>query len=272
MQYWAILKKLEQLSLQARAVFYNANSPWFKVVNDVLAAVTIIAVLSIVLETVPSFAPYIHFFRIVEYIAVIIFTLEYIGRVIANKGHIKKYVFGYFGIIDLLSIVPTYLALTNVLFFKSVRVVRILRLLRMIRIAKLARSTEHAPIDPEEHAHIYKLSVRIYFLALIASVTIFGTLMYVVEGSRPEFASIPLSMLWAAKVSLGGVAQHMPTTSLGDLVTIAARFSGLALFGLMVSIIGGSLRWILFGTQDVDFPTAPHESSLSVMHGESRDS
>lgn len=187
----------------------------------------------------------------VEYIAVAIFTVEYLGRIVANKGHVRKYMFGYFGIIDFFSIFPTFLSFSNLLFLKSVRIVRILRLLRMVRLAKMSRLSDELPTDSEEQAHLYKLSVRIYFFALLCSVTIFGTLMYVVEGYRPEFASIPLSMIWATKVTLGGVAQHMPLTTLGDLVTIAARFSGLALFGILISIVGGSLRFMLFGTREI---------------------
>jgi voltage-gated potassium channel len=210
-----------------------------------------------VFETVPAFVPYMPVLVVIEYVAVCIFTIEYIGRIIANYGHVRKYIFGYFGIIDLLSIIPTFFALSNFLFLKSVRVLRILRLLRMIRLAKLSRIDDEALAEPETKAHLYKMSVRIYFLALFSSVTIFGTLMYVTEGYRPEFASIPLGMIWAAKVSLGGVAQHMPDTTIGDLITIAARFSGLALFSLMISIIGGSLRWILFGTQEIDSVVSP---------------
>lgn len=244
------------LSIRAQDIFYNVDSRAFRIVNDLLALTTIIAILGIVCETVPTFVPYIPLLNTVEYVAVVIFTVEYIGRVIANYGHVRTYIFGYFGIIDLLSIVPTLFGFGNIIFLKSVRVLRILRLLRMIRLAKLARLDDDL-IEPETRAHLYRLSVRIYFFALFSSVMIFGTLMYVAEGYRPEFSSIPLGMIWAAKVSLGGVAQHMPETTIGDLITIAARFCGLALFGLMISIIGGSLRWLLFGTQENDDPLLP---------------
>ncbi len=246
---------MNTLSLQAQNIFYNVDSKAFRVVNDLLAATTIVAIAGIVCETVPVFVPYLPLLNTIEYIAVAIFTVEYIGRIIANYGHIRKYVLGYFGIIDLLSIVPTLFGLGNSIFLKSVRILRILRLLRMIRLAKLARMDDGL-VEPEVHAHVYKLSVRIYFFALFSSVTIFGTLMYLAEGYRPEFASIPLGMIWAAKVSLGGVAQYMPETTVGDLITIAARFCGLSLFGLMISIIGGSLRWMLFGSQDMEEPDA----------------
>lgn len=64
---------------------------------------------------------------------------------------------------------------------------------------------------------------------------------------RPEFESIPLAMVWSAKVIMGGVPQHMPATVWGELVTIGTRFFGLLLFGLMISIMGNTLKKILFG-------------------------
>ena len=115
---------MNSLSLHAQDIFYNVNSRAFRVVNDLLACVTVIAILGVVFETVPAFVPYMPALVVIEYVAVCIFTIEYIGRIIANHGHVRKYVFGYFGIIDLLSIVPTFFALSNFLFLKSVRVLR----------------------------------------------------------------------------------------------------------------------------------------------------
>jgi voltage-gated potassium channel len=220
-------------------------------VNDVRAAATIISVLALILETVPSLAPYMPLFVAIEYAAVAIFTIEYVCRIIARKGTVHNYVFSFFGIIDLLAIVPTYLGLTNLTYLKTARVLRILRLLRMVRLAKLAQTTRTRFHEIEHHTNHYRLSLQIYFAALISTIILFGTLIYIAEGHRAEFGSIPLGMIWAAKATMGGVAQYMPETVWGELITIAARFSGLALFGLLLSIVGNALKKLLFGTDTV---------------------
>lgn len=241
------MRKKHILSTWLHDVFYNVESRWFHPVNDLLAITTIASVLALILETVPALTTYHPLFVAVEYIAVALFTLEYVGRVLARRNDVGSYVLSFFGIIDLLAIIPTYLGLTNLTFLKTARVLRLLRLLRMIRLAKLAQVTRHRRGDIEHHQDLYKLSLRIYFVALLACVTIFGTLIYVAESDAPHFSSIPLGMIWAAKVTMGGVAQHMPDTVWGELITIGARFTGLALLGLLISIVGDTVRRLLFG-------------------------
>ena len=93
----------------------------FVVVNDFLAFVTIVSILAIVLESVASFSSYHLLFKGVEYTAVSIFTLEYIARLWITRPR-RKYILSFFGIIDLISIVPTYLAVANLTFLKSSRI------------------------------------------------------------------------------------------------------------------------------------------------------
>lgn len=232
-------------------VFYNVESKRFLIVNDVLAAVTVISVLAIILETVPSFSKYREIFVAIEWIAVSLFTLEYLGRVLANKKQVSSYVFSFFGIVDLLAILPSFVGVTNLTYLKTARVLRLLQLLRMVRLAKLAHLTRPHKKDVEEYARLYRFAVRIYFVALLSAITIFGTLIYIVENEQAHFSTIPLGMIWAAKVTMGGVAQYMPQTPVGDMVTIAARFTGLALFGLLISLVGNTVRQLLFGSSDV---------------------
>lgn len=229
-------------------LFYTPSSSYFYVVNDILAATTLLSVLSLVLETVPGLLQWHSLFLAVEYISVALFTLEYAGRIYARGSHYKSYVFSFFGIVDILAILPTYLGLANLTFLKTARVLRILRLLRMVRLAKIARQSQHRLMADRGTIGQQTLSTQIYFVALLSMVLVFGTLMYAAEGQRQELESIPLSMIWAAKVILGGVPQHMPETLWGEFVTIGARFAGLLLFGLLISIVGTGLQRLLFGS------------------------
>lgn len=239
-------------------IFYNVESRRFTIVNNILAGVTIISVLAIILETVPPLAKYGTLFAVIEGIVVSLFTFEYIGRIVANRKHVFSYLFSFFGIVDLLAIAPTYLGLTNLTFLKTARVLRLLQLLRMVRLAKLARFSRPHKKDVEEYTALYRYAIRIYFVALLSAITIFGTLIYVAENDQPWFSSIPLGMVWAAKVTMGGVAQYMPQTAWGDIITIAARFTGLALFGLLISIVGNTLRHLLFGSEHI-LAEPPHK-------------
>ena len=160
----------------------------------------------------------------------------------------KSYVFSFFGVVDLLSIFPSYIGLANLTYLKTARVLRILRLLKMVRIAKLVRFEEELHTkDPDDFAHIHRLNVMIYFFALLSAMIIFGSIIYVVEEGNPDFGSIPLGILWASKVILGGVAYNATETVWGDIVSVGARFAGLALFGLLISVIGSWMRKMLFG-------------------------
>ncbi|XKT74341.1 MAG: ion transporter [Patescibacteria group bacterium UBA2163] len=229
-------------------VFYEPTARYFTPTNNFLAAITLLSVAGIVLETVQSLASYQPFFTAVEYFTVFFFSLEYIGRVLAHKNPLR-YMISFFGIIDLLAIIPTYTGLTNLTFLKTARMVRILRFLRVLRLAKLTRAVKEnkdAPSEEEEDLlHSYKL--RIYVLTLFSSVIIFASLMYITEGTREAFSSIPQAMIWSAKIILGGIPQTVPVTIWGELITISARFTGLLLFGLLISIVGSGVQRLLFG-------------------------
>jgi voltage-gated potassium channel len=155
-------------------------------------------------------------------------------------------VFSFFGLVDLLSILPTFIGALNLTFLKSARVLRILRLLRMVRLAKLARF--RAVSDPEHHASIYWLNIQIYFTALFATVLALGALIYIFEAPAEGFESIPAGMLWAADMVLGGsITGLLPQTLAGQLIGLLARFAGLALLGVLIHVIGTLLKRWLFG-------------------------
>lgn len=233
-------------------VFYEPSSRSFIIVNDLLALLTLLSVLAIILETVPQLSEYQVIFNTIEYITVFFFTIEYLARIVAERRDVGSYVFSFFGIIDLLAIIPTYIGFTNLTFLKTARVLRILRLLRMVRLAKVARIVSGKRRDLENYQVVYRLNVGIYFFALLSATILFGTIIYIVEGGHENFASIPLGMLWAMKPLLGGLAQAEPVTWVGELVAICARFTGLILFGLLLAIVGNMVKRILFGTPAID--------------------
>ena len=240
--------KIKSITYEA---FYNVQSKLFLIVNDVLAFFTILSVVGVVLETVESLQKYSYVFLAIEYVSVAIFTIEYIGRIIAAQKK-SSYIFSFFGIIDLLAILPTLIGFTNFTFLKSARILRIMRFLRMLRLAKLMRLKSVHKKDLEEYSEIYRINVKIYFLTLFTAIVIFASLIYVAEGhTQNEFKNIPISMIWASKVIMGGVPEAIPKTIAGNIITIMARFTGLILFGLLINIVGMSVKKILFGSEEI---------------------
>jgi voltage-gated potassium channel len=230
--------------------FNDVNTRLFVLVNDFFAILTIISVLVIVLETVQKLSGYTDIFLLIEFGAVFFFTLEYIGRLIAADRPIK-YMWSFFGIIDLVAIIPSFLGLVNLTFLKSVRFLRVLRFLRMVRLAKLVRMRKGYD-DIEDHGHdaLFSLTVQIYVATFVTAILFSGTMIWFFEGSRVEFSNIPYAMIWSSKVLLGGVSQTMPQTVAGEIVVIVTRFVGLILFGLLISIVGGSVKRLLLGAKE----------------------
>lgn len=159
---------------------YNAlerpRNRYFLISNSVLAFVTLVSVTAVVLDTVPQLESWALWFSIIEYTTVGIFTFEYLIRVAGSKQKFK-YIFSFFGIIDLLAIAPTFLGLTNLTFLKAARVARVVRVLRTLRLIKVARFSD----KKEASRAVLGLNFEIYFVLLMIALVILGTLFYTYE-------------------------------------------------------------------------------------------
>jgi len=222
--------------------FNKPNTQTYKVVNNFFALLTIVSIISLVLETVPGLSHFQTLFLIAEWIAVILFSLEFIGRLIISKPT-WKYAVSFFGIIDLVSVLPTFLGLGNFTFLKSARALRIIRLLRMARLAKVARSG----MATDENTSVLSFNVLIYFATLLTALLLTGTAMYLVETNLSAFSSIPAGMWWSLKVFMAGIPVVEPETALGETFFVLTRFIGLLLLGLLIGIVGNIFRTLVLG-------------------------
>ncbi|MDF1699256.1 MAG: ion transporter [Saprospiraceae bacterium] len=205
---------------------------------DIILLICILAsVVVVVLESVPSYdAKYGKFFKAVEWIFTIFFTIEYILRLYSVYRPIK-YATSFFGIIDLMSIIPTYLTF---LFAgsQSLMVVRGLRLLRVFRIFKLANFLDESKIIISAlRASRAKISVFVVFILIM--VCIFGSVMYLVEGSdNSEFDSIPRSIYWAiVTLTTVGYGDISPDTPLGQFIAAFIMIAGYAIIAVPTGIV-----------------------------------
>jgi len=174
-------------------------------------------------------------FYSVEWVFTVIFSLEYFMRIYISPKPIR-YVLSFWGVIDLLAILPTYVSL----FFYGYHyllVVRILRLLRVFRILKLVRFNKEAIILSRAlKASSYKIGI--FFSAVLTIVILLGTIMYVVENGENGFTSIPQSIYWAIiTVTTVGYGDIVPHTILGKFISSFAMIIGYAIIAVPTGII-----------------------------------
>lgn len=221
-------------------IIFEADTPEGKRFDIILLIMILTSVLVVMIETVPRFAQYVRYFEIAELIFTIFFTIEYILRIYAVRKP-SKYIFSFYGIVDLLAILPFYLSY----FFvsgKQLMVVRILRLLRVFRIFKLVNFLSHGNVIVQSlKASRNKIAVFLYFILLV--VTVFGAVMYMLEGAQNEaFDSIPRAMYWAiVTLTTVGYGDISPVTPLGQAIASIIMILGYSVIAVPTGIISAEM-------------------------------
>lgn len=217
-------------------IIFEADTRSGKIFDVVLLFVILLSVLLVMLESVPSIREsYSQLLRTLEWGITVIFTIEYLLRIIIVKKAFK-YIFSFYGIIDFLSVIPTYLGLF-IVGSHSLVVIRILRLLRVFRILKLTRYTQAGrTLAKAMWASREKISVFIFFVLTI--VVIVGTIMYLIEGEAHGFTSIPRSIYWSiVTLTTVGYGDISPETSLGQLLASVVMILGYAIIAVPTGIV-----------------------------------
>lgn len=217
-------------------IIFEADTPAGKFFDVSLLIVILISVALVVLESVPSInTNYRSLLKILEWVITLIFTVEYLLRVAIVKKPFR-YIFSFYGIIDLLSVLPTYLSLF-VIGSHSLVVIRILRLLRIFRILKLTRYTQAGrTLARALWASREKISVFIFFVVIL--VIIVGTIMYIVEGPEHGFTSIPRGIYWAiVTLTTVGYGDISPETALGQFFASMVMIMGYAIIAVPTGIV-----------------------------------
>lgn len=174
-----------------------------------------------------------------EWFFTILFTTEYALRLFSAPNRFR-YVFSFFGIVDLLSVLPSYLSLMFV-GVQYLLVIRILRILRVFRVLKLKAYMQQAGFL----ASALKTSqqkITVFFLSLVLLVTIFGSIIYVVEGTENGFTSIPVSIYWAVvTVTTTGYGDMSPKTPIGQAIASMVMITGYAIIAVPTGIFTAEL-------------------------------
>ena len=274
-------------------IFHDPTYYYFILWHQVVNFFIYMSCVMIALESIEELdSVYHHEFMVIEWISVIFFTFDYVGNIYTARDRLK-YITSFWGMVDLLSILPSYLMVFN---FTGVKATKILRILRVIRVLREVNNSKAGQTNP------IVANLRIYFIALFSIMMISSTLMYYVEGGlytteamtegqahlddtlvkdgkaagsekfmpvdpisgasiaedKRVFTSIPAAMWWCiVTLTTTGYGDLYPVTVGGRVIAGVTMLLGLVLFGILMNIIGRTLMVVLFG-ETLDDKDAAH--------------
>jgi voltage-gated potassium channel len=221
---------------QLHTIIFEADTPAGKAFDLLLLASIFTSVLVVLLDSVAAINQrYGPLFAALEWGFTILFTIEYLLRLISVRRPLA-YARSFFGIVDLLAIIPTYISLL-VPGTQYLLVVRVLRLLRIFRVLKLtAYLREGRTLMRALLAARRKISV--FLLTVITIVIIVGALIYVIEGPERGFTSIPLSIYWAVvTITTVGYGDIAPQTPAGRMLAVLLMLMGYGIIAVPTGIV-----------------------------------
>jgi voltage-gated potassium channel len=221
-------------------IVFEADTVAGRAFDLALVALILTATLATMLETVPTLSPRTHAALVAaEWVFTALFTIEYGLRLVSVQRPLR-YATSFFGIVDLLAVLPTYLSL---LFpgAQSLLVIRSLRLLRAFRVLKLGRYLSEAR-SLREALLRSRAKITVFLATVLVVVTIVGAAMYLIEGPARGFTSIPASMYWAiVTMTTVGYGDISPETPLGRIVASALMVLGYALIIVPTGIVSAEM-------------------------------
>ena len=233
----SIKYKLKNWKEKVHEVIYEADTPAGKLFDVILLLVILLSILLVMLESIESIGTkYAYILDVAEWVITILFSIEYLARIISVEKP-KTYVFSFYGIIDLLSTIPKYISLF-VLGTHSLVALRALRLLRVFRILKLTRFIgESANFGKALKRSRPKIAVFISFVIVLC--IILGTVMYLVESNEGSgFTSIPRSVYWAiVTLTTVGYGDIAPITALGQFIASLIMILGYGIIAIPTGIV-----------------------------------
>ena len=224
--------------LRARlySIVFHADDPLGKAFDVALIFAIVASVVVVMLESVASVQARIAGgLRIAEWAFTILFTIEYLLRLWLVERK-RDYALSFFGIVDLLSVLPTYISLF-VAGAQALLVVRILRVLRIFRVLKLAHYVNEAESLGRALA-ASKRKILVFIFVVLTIVTVMGSMMYVIEGGENGFTSIPQSVYWAVvTLSTVGFGDIYPVTPLGKALASVIIMMGYGIIAVPTGIV-----------------------------------
>ena len=217
-------------------IIFEADTRAGKRFDILLLWVILASVAVVMLESVQLIADaYSTWLFVLEWTFTIFFTIEYILRLISVRKP-WRYAISFFGIVDLLSILPSYLALFQ-LGQSSLRIIRIMRLLRVFRVLKLFGFVRQAK-QLRSALRASSPKIAVFLLAVLVATVLMGTVMYIIEDPKDGFTSIPRSIYWAiVTLTTVGYGDIAPQTALGQALAGVIMIIGYAIIAVPTGIV-----------------------------------
>lgn len=217
-------------------VIFEADTRSGKIFDISLVVIILISIVVVFMDSVPDLRDSWHqYFAIIEWVITIIFTIEYILRIMVVKKPMG-YIFSLFGVIDLLAILPSFIGLV-LTGASSLLILRALRLLRIFRVLKLSRYTNAGTIISRS-LRASRAKIGIFLATVMMIVVIIGTIMYLIEGEAAGFTSIPRGIYWAiVTITTVGYGDIAPVTAIGQFIASITMLTGYAIIAVPTGIV-----------------------------------
>lgn len=218
-------------------VIFEADTPAGKIFDVTLLLLILLSLVLVMAESMASVnVRYGHTIRTLEWILTGAFTLEYVLRICCVK-HPVKYIFSFFGLVDILSLLPTYLGLffVNSHYLSAIRSLRLLRVFRVFKLSRFVRESNSLMISLRKSRR--KIFLFLFFVLLIN--IILGSIIYAIENEvNPGFSSIPQSIYWAiVTLSTVGYGDIAPVTVAGKVVASVIMIIGYSIIAVPTGLI-----------------------------------
>lgn len=243
------------LKQEIRTVFEDTRSRFFWIYHSFSAVVIIAAMVIVFLETNQElYAAYNNIFNLFEYLITGIFTAEYLVYIWLAKKK-RRYLTSFYGIVDLIAVLPTYLVFLgfpDVAFLRVMRAFRIFRLVRLFRLRRLMLLAHYHSGQRKLEREIIRLNLDIYFGALILLTLVFSIILFYLENGVPGSKILVIQdAIWMimATITTVGFGDIVPVTFAGRLFVGLVMLVGIGFLGLAILIVGKIFQKTLFGEE-----------------------
>lgn len=234
-------------------IIFGAATPAGKAFDIALIVLIVLSVVAVMLDSVLLIRfRYSRWLIAAEWTFTILFTLEYVVRLYCSPTP-WRYARSFYGIVDLIAVIPTYLSLL-IPGTQYLLVIRLLRVLRVFRVLKIVQYMGEAELLIQA-LRSSRRKISVFIFAVLTMITVFGSIMYVVEGAEHGFTSIPRSIYWTiVTITTVGYGDIKPETPLGQLLASIIMMVGYAIIAVPTSIVSVEMAQAVRGQQIRDLP------------------
>jgi voltage-gated potassium channel len=233
---------MESFREKIKIIIFGTHTPAGKLFDLILIVSILLSVLLVMLDSIVELSEkYGVLFKSAEFIFTGLFTLEYFLRMFSVRKP-RIYVFSFFGVIDLLSIIPTYLSiiLPGAEVFSVIRVLRVLRVFRVLKLIQFMGEAEML----KEAMLASRRKIFVYLFFVVNLVVILGSVMYIIEGEKSGFDSIPRSIYWSiVTLTTVGYGDISPQTNLGQTIAAIIMIMGYSIIAVPTGIVTSTLTF-----------------------------